>query len=495
MSKTKLRCNTCGKWFQSANAKEQTCPDCLQKARKEKQAAKNAPPTAKPGGPGTSPGAPGSGFQARPAPPPKPKPASSGSNPNRWFDTISDIKVGQPDQPTRPKIPPTPTPRPNRGGPEREWPREPRESGGPGNYREGQRESGGPGNYREGQNRDRGPGGYRGPSNYREGDRERHSPAAYHVSGGIGISGTLGQRPRQPMEGGYPHGPKPGGRPGPGGERPFKPKKPKSSAPKAPPKPKREKQAPPAPFVPTEEQIAQVETRYHELAVPTEYDGIRTQIAQELSIPKKAVKKIIKDLREREEIPSWWEIQTYKGPNEEFEKIKEAYVPLLPLPLVGVHKQIAETLSLKPVDVYQAIKKIRQEMNLPQYNDPALHGIELKPRGKKASGTATQEGEPATETATQEGEPTTPAEASTESETPLIVTVPEEAAAAAVETTTQVGAVEPATEATESAAVETTTQAAVTEASAAELVAESPVQEGASIDTEAVAATADGSAE
>src|ERR1700720_2771679 len=129
MSKTKLRCNTCGKWFQSANAKEQTCPDCLQKARKEKQAAKNTPPTAIPSGQGTGPGS----SQTRPVPPPpKPKPATGGGNPNRWFDTISDIKVGQPDQPTRPKIPSTPAPRPNRGGPEREWPREPRESDGPG---------------------------------------------------------------------------------------------------------------------------------------------------------------------------------------------------------------------------------------------------------------------------------------------------------------------------------------------------------------------------
>ena len=77
MSKTKLRCNTCGKWFQSANAKEQTCPDCLQKARKEKQAAKNAPPTAMPAGQGTGPGS----SQARPVPPPpKPKPAAAGQS-------------------------------------------------------------------------------------------------------------------------------------------------------------------------------------------------------------------------------------------------------------------------------------------------------------------------------------------------------------------------------------------------------------------------------
>src|SRR5258707_12199870 len=40
MSKIKMRCTTCGKWVQSANAKEETCPDCVQKARKEKLTAK-----------------------------------------------------------------------------------------------------------------------------------------------------------------------------------------------------------------------------------------------------------------------------------------------------------------------------------------------------------------------------------------------------------------------------------------------------------------------
>ncbi len=143
-----------------------------------------------------------------------------------------------------------------------------------------------------------------------------------------------------------------------------------------PPKPKREKTPPPQPFVPTEEQVKQVEERYLELAAPTEFDGIRTQIAKELSIPKKAVKKIVKELRARQSIPSWWELQTYKGSSEELEKIKAAYLPLLPVPPVGVHKKIGEELSLKPGVVYQAIKAIRLEMNLPQYNDPVLHGIE-----------------------------------------------------------------------------------------------------------------------
>jgi hypothetical protein len=194
------------------------------------------------------------------------------------------------------------------------------------------------------------------------------------------------------MTGGPPRGPRPGApgeprpekfRQGEGGKPPRQ--KVKSPKPKAetPPKPKREKIPPPEPFKPTEEQIAQVEARYKELAVPAEYDGIRTQISKELGIPKTAVKKIIKDLREREEIPSWWELQPYKGSSEELEKIKAIYEPFLPLPPIGVHKQIAEQLSLKPAEVYQAIKVIRQELNLPQYNDPALHGIELLPKDKK----------------------------------------------------------------------------------------------------------------
>ena len=62
-----------------------------------------------------------------------------------------------------------------------------------------------------------------------------------------------------------------GGKPGGPKQKTPKPK------PETPPKPKREKIPPPEPFKPTEEQIAQVEARYQELAVPTEFDGIRTQ--------------------------------------------------------------------------------------------------------------------------------------------------------------------------------------------------------------------------
>jgi hypothetical protein len=172
------------------------------------------------------------------------------------------------------------------------------------------------------------------------------------------------------------------------GKKGGKPPKAMTPKPPTPPKPKREKIPPPAPFTPTSEEIEQVEERYLELAVPTEFDGIRTQIAQELGIPKKAVKKIVKDFRERQSIPSWWELQTYKGSSEELEKIRAAYKPILPLPPIGVHKTIAEELSLNPGDVYQAIKAIRHEMNLPQYNDPSLHGLEPITGKKKQPATS-----------------------------------------------------------------------------------------------------------
>ena len=363
MSKIKMRCITCGKWFQSANAKEVTCPDCMQKARKEKMAAKTAPPAL------NKTSVQGANAPTRPAPP-KPKPTTSGTS--QWLDTISDVKVGEPDQPPRPKIlPSSPAPREQRREAE-------------------QSESRGPGDRRD----ERGPsgreGGNRGPAGYREREGTYHGPAAYRVGE---MSGTLGQRPRQPIEPGSGRGPRPSGPGEPHREKRFpggKPgdKKPRAARPVTPPKPKREKIPPPAPFKPTPEQTAQVEARYLELAVPSEFDGIRTQISQELSIPKKAVKQIVKELRERQEIPSWWDLQTYKGDSEELAKIKAAYEPFLPLPEIGIHKKIAEELSLQPGDVYQAIKLIRQEMNLPQYNDPALHGLDpesIKKRKKQPS--------------------------------------------------------------------------------------------------------------
>ncbi len=392
MSKIKMRCMTCGKWFQSANAKEVTCPDCAQKARKEKLAAKNAPsPSNK------TPGqvAQGTGSQTRiPPPPPKPKPAPSGTS--HWFDKVDDIKVAQPDQPQRPKLPSSPTPRDTRSGP------------GPGGYRD--RDERGQGGYREGASR--GPGGYRdrderGPGGYREGDGR--GPGGYRVVGGSGTLESTGYRPRQPMESPFGRSTRPGGagEPRPEGKRGGKPAMGKGAKPTTPPKPKREKIPPPPPFVPTAEQVAQVEARYLELATPGEFDGIRTQIAKELGIPKKAVKKIVKELRERQGIPSWWETQTYKGDSEELEKIKAAYEPYLPVPPVGVHKKIAEDLSLKPGIVYQAIKAIRLEMNLPPYNDPTLHGLELTAKGKEQPAAQEQEKSEAPVSATEAPEPET----------------------------------------------------------------------------------------
>ncbi len=376
-----MRCITCGKWFQSANAKEVTCPDCTQKARKEKLAAKNAPqpPTKSLGtsGPAQRP-APGG---SRPLPSPKPKPASTGTN--HWLDTYQDVKVVQPEQPRRPlSSSPGPVPRENSGheppnyrdrqpnykredngprGPYRD-PRENKFRGSSSPYDERQHQ---PGPYREKEQEQRGPGNYRSPGSYR-------SPGNYTVPG------SVGERPRLPQqrEGTFsryqrPDQRRPGIPDAPTGFRkPAKPTRPPRQA--QPPKPKKEKTPPPPPFTPTPEQITQVEMRYQELATPQEFDGIRTQIAHELNIPRKAVKKIVKEFRSREHVPSWWEIQSYKGNDEELEKIKAAYRPYLPVPPIGVHKLIADSLSLKAGVVYQAIKSIRQDLKLPQYNNPDL---------------------------------------------------------------------------------------------------------------------------
>ncbi len=394
MSKIKMRCTTCGKWFQSANAKEVTCPDCVQKARREKLAAKNALASTEKT----------ATVPTRTAPPP-PKPKSATSGTSHWVDSVSDVKIGQPDEPPqRPKLPSSPAPREPRES------REPYEQRGPGSYREGgyrpggpggpggYRDERGPGGYREGGYRPGGPGGYRderGPGGYRPGGpgsyRDERGPSSYRPGGGPGTLEPPSYRPRQPMEGGPGRGPRPGGprEQRPDGRHSGKPPKAKTPRPQAPPKPKREKIPPPTPFVPTPEQVTQIETRYAELAVPQEFDGIRTQIAQELGIPKKAVKKVVQEYRERNSIPSWWESQSYKGDSEELAKIKAAYEPYLPVPAVGIHKKIAEELSLKPGEVYQAIKAIRLEMNLPQFNDPTLHAEELAARNKRK---ATEEG-------------------------------------------------------------------------------------------------------
>ncbi len=437
MSKIKMRCTTCGKWFQSANAKEVTCPDCVQKARKEKLAAKTASSKT----PGQA--AQGTANLSRPSPPPPPKPKPAPGSTSHWFDTVEDIKVGEPEQPQRPKLPPSPAPRDTRGGPERFGNR------GPGGYRDER----GPGIYHEGVNR--------GPASYR--------PSGPSIAGGIG------QRPRQPMEGGLGRGPRPGvsGEPRSDGRKGGRPVEAKGPKPATPTRPKREKIPPPAPFVPTPEQIVQVEARYVELAVPAEFDGIRTQIAKELSIPKKAIKKIVKDLRDRQDIPSWWEIQSYKGDAEELEKIKAAYEPYLPLPPVGVHKTIAEQLELKPGVIYQAIKAIRLEMNLPQYNDPALHGLELAPKKKKEQ-SAVQEAEPAA--SQEEQAEVTSSTAPTADETSPATTAadtpaePVEATSSTATTAGETSPAEPAVSQEEQAGVTSSTAPTADETSPAEPV-------------------------
>jgi hypothetical protein len=372
MSKIKMRCNTCGKWFQSANAKEITCPDCVQKARKEKLAAKNAPPA-------TNKGATASNQPKVVAPPPKPKTEHRGTN--QWLDSLEDVKIAEPEPP------PPPRPKTYPPAPPREKQRTPEEVRAQSTIPEQQRED-----EQRRENLQRGPGGYRddggrrgpngGPGNYqpnRPGGFRPGGPGNFRPGGPDQASGP-GGKPRFPMDNRAPRGPRPAGPPGAEGSHPqYKPKpRPKGHGkPPAPPKPKREKIPPPEPFTPTEEQITLVENRYIELATPAEFDGIRTQIAQELGIPKKAIKKIIKDLRDKQHIPSWWEVQTYKGSNEDLERIRAAYLPFLPVPQVGVHKKIADELDLKPGVIYQAIKTIRLEMNLPQYNDPTFHEEEL----------------------------------------------------------------------------------------------------------------------
>lgn len=132
----------------------------------------------------------------------------------------------------------------------------------------------------------------------------------------------------------------------------------------------------PAPFQLTDEVRATIEHRYLDLAQPVEFDGIRTQIAGELSVPKPIVKQVIQELRASRQLPSWWELQAYKGSDEELERVRERYMPLLPVPPVGVHKQIATELQMDPPQVYQAIRRLRAEMRLPQYNPPESHADE-----------------------------------------------------------------------------------------------------------------------
>src|SRR5215469_10807659 len=132
-------------------------------------------------------------------------------------------------------------------------------------------------------------------------------------------------------------------------------------------------------FVLTDDLRASIEMRYQELAQPVEFDGIRTQIAAELGIPKALVKRTVADLRKRLQLPSWWELQSYTGSAADLERIRAAYLPYLPVPDVGVHKQLAAQLGLDSGTVYQGIRRIRAEMRLPQYNPPEAHSSSTLP--------------------------------------------------------------------------------------------------------------------
>lgn len=135
------------------------------------------------------------------------------------------------------------------------------------------------------------------------------------------------------------------------------------------PKPPRE---PAKLFEPTPAQKTAIEQRYLELAHP-EFDGIRTQIAHELQLPKSAVKRVIAALRAQAHLPSWWEVQNFVGSPADLERIQVAYTASLPSPTLGIHKQIAQELQLPPSQVYHAIRSIRLTMGLPVFNPPEVH--------------------------------------------------------------------------------------------------------------------------
>jgi len=146
-----------------------------------------------------------------------------------------------------------------------------------------------------------------------------------------------------------------------------------ATKPASPEKRARQPRPAPKPFELTDGMRATIEQRYLELSQPVEFDGIRTRIADELKVPKPIVKQVVRELRARRQLPSWWELQAYKGNDETLERIRERYLPLLPVPPVGVHKQIASDLQIDAPQVYQAIRRLRAEMKLPQYNPPESH--------------------------------------------------------------------------------------------------------------------------
>lgn len=178
-----------------------------------------------------------------------------------------------------------------------------------------------------------------------------------------------------------------------------------SRQPKPTPQPKQRKPAAP-PFVLTDELRARIEQRYLELAQPVEFDGIRTRISEELSIPKPAVRHVVQEVRARLQMPSWWDLQAFNGSDEDLARIRAAYEPLLPVPPVGIHKQLATTLGLEPIVVYHGIRRIRAELHLPQYNPPELHA---EPGGSPAEASPSQTG--SSSSSTHSDQSSTPATA------------------------------------------------------------------------------------
>ncbi|HVA93026.1 MAG TPA: hypothetical protein VNL71_24670 [Chloroflexota bacterium] len=141
---------------------------------------------------------------------------------------------------------------------------------------------------------------------------------------------------------------------------------------KAAPRPPKQPRAPKPrivrkPFEASPEQITAIQARYLELAQP-EFDGIRHQIATELGIPLRAVKLAVKDVRTERSIASWWDTSQQEPNPEQIEQVRALYLPLLPEPEIGVHKQIAKELQLANTSVYLAIGHIRRDLALPQYN-------------------------------------------------------------------------------------------------------------------------------
>lgn len=123
------------------------------------------------------------------------------------------------------------------------------------------------------------------------------------------------------------------------------------------------------PLVPTLDQIAAIERRYTELAQPSEFDGIRSKIAEELRMPRAVVKRVVKDYRERLHLPSWWDVSHQPLTAAQIELVRDRYVPLLPLPPIGVHHRLAAELGFNGWAVYQAIGQIRQQLGLARYNE------------------------------------------------------------------------------------------------------------------------------